>query len=367
MDASRRATPRRHAGAVRPALRVRHGAALALLAALLLVACTPPTHDGEITSATPVGDVFAPRLEVEPEHTFIERFDPPGAGAGLALALATVVRNPNSFPIVLDRIDYRLLIADEVVAESHFDAALALGANGSAALAWTLAGDLGEQRTLWSQVVGAFAGVPLPFAVEGRLVFSSQSYAFTTGTRRLVEGTVLSRESVRAPRIRLESAGSRVMLLHANAPVVALTLLAQNPGDVGYFLTGRGLRLELNDVQIAELDLGPLPLPAGDIVRTELSFVIDRSRLDERAAEALEEALAGRRGDVRVLGDFAYDVLGVDSFPVVVTDGLVLRLPARALPRQAPPGPSDAGYDDDEATDSATEPDDAPDDAPDED
>ncbi len=311
---------------------------LATVAVLgLLAACAPAATDGEITSATPIGDVFAPRFEVEPAETYIERFDPPGAGAGLTLALSTIVRNSNSFPIVLERIDYRLFVAGESVGEASVTAGVELPAGGSADFAWTLQGDLAEHPPLWSKVVGAFAGSPLPFAVEGKLVFSSQSYAFSTGTRPLVDGYALSRESVRPPRIRLEREGSRVTLVHANAPVVTLSLLAQNPGDVGYFLTGRGLVLELNGVHVAELDIGPLPLPAGDVVRSELTFLIDRGRLGEAAAAAVEAALAGERGEVRVLGEFAYDVLGVDSFPVVMPEGLSLLLPARALP--APPAP----------------------------
>jgi hypothetical protein len=297
----------------------------------------PSAHEGEITSATPIGDVLALRFEIEPSETYIERFDPPGAGAGLTLALTTVVRNANSFPVVLERVDYRLLVAGRDVGEGRVVAGIEVQAGGSVPFAWTVVGDLAEHPPLWGKVVAAFAGTPLPFAIEGRLVFSSQSYAFNTGTRSLVEGYALSRESVRAPRLRLERDGSRVTLVHAGAPVVTLSLLAQNPGDVGYFLTGRGLVLELNGMHVAELDLAPLPLAAGDVVRTELNFLIDRGRLGQAALTALDAALAGERGEVRVLGEFAYDVLGVDSFPIVLPDGLSLSLPTRALP--APPAP----------------------------
>jgi hypothetical protein len=302
------------------------------LAMVLAGACAPAPHDREITSATPIGDVFAPRFAVDAADTFIERFDPPGAGAGLALALTTTVQNPNTFAIVVERIDYQLALAGEPVAHGSLPTDLPLEANGSDTLRWTLQGELGERPLLWSQVVAAFAGEPLPFTVHGRVAFSSQTFAFTTGSRLLVDGTVLSRESVQPPRLRLERIGSRVTLVRPDAPVVTLTLMTHNPGDVGYFLTGRGLVLELNGVAVAVLDLGPVPVPAGDTVRSELTFLIDPARLDDRARAALEEALSGERGDVRLLGELAYDVLGVDSFPVDTAGGLTLSLPTVALP-----------------------------------
>ena len=300
---------------------------------LALAACAPAAYDSEITSATPIGDVFAPRFKVDADETYIERFDPPGAGAGLVLAVATVVHNPNSFAIVLERVDYQLALAGEVVAAAVLDTEVEIAAGGSESLRWTIDADLADHATLWSQVVSAFAGSPLPFELEGRLGFASLTYAFTTGVRTLVDGTVLSRESVAAPRIRLDPVGSRVTLVRPDAPVVTLAMVAHNPGDVGYFLSGRGLVLELNDAPVAEIDLGPLPLPGGEGLRTELTILIDRSRLDDAGRDALDAALAGHRGYVRLLGALAYDVLGVDSFTVPDDGSLVLSLPASALPQ----------------------------------
>ena len=306
------------------------GVLVVLLA--LLAACAPATIDTEITSATPIGEVFAPRFEIEPSATFIERFDPPGAGAGLALALATVVRNPNSFAIVLQRIDYRLLLGGEVVAEATLLTDLDVAANSTAPLAWTVEADLTERPELWLQVVRAFASTPLAFELQGQLQFATQSYAFVTLSRPLAEGAALARQEVAPPRLRLDGLASRVALVRPDAPVVTLALVAHNPGDVGSFLTGPALVLELNDEPVATLELGPLPLPAGDTVRTDLTFVIDRARLSAAADEALETALRGERADARLLGAFAYDVLGVDSFTLPNESGLLVRIPERSLP-----------------------------------
>ena len=314
-------------------------ALLALSALLVLVACMPgtaaPDVEREITSATPIGDVFAPRFAFDEADSRIERFDPPGAGAGLALAVASTARNPNSFPIVLQSVDYRLRVAGEVVAEGYRVLDLLLEAGAEASVLWLLEADLAERRALWSPVVAAFAGTPLPIEIEGRVVFSSQSYAFTTGTRPLLAGGVAARESVAAPRLRLDGVATRLALVRRDAPVVSVAMVAQNPGDVGYFLSGRRLTLELNGVAVATLDLAPTPMPARETARVDLVFLIDAPRLEAPALAALEEALAGRRADVRVLGDFAYDVLGVDSFVVALPEPLSITIPAAGLPGAA--------------------------------
>lgn len=317
----------RAGGARRPPVLVA-----VVVVVLALVACTPTAVDHEITSATPLGEVFAPRFEIEPGATFIERFDPPGAGAGLALALATAVRNPNGFPIVLQRIDYRLRLDGEVVAEAAVLTDLEVDANSTAPLAWTVEADLTDKPELWLQVVRAFAGTPLAFELEGQLHFATQSYAFVTLSRPLAEGTALARQEVAPPRLRLDGLSSRVALVRPDAPVVTLALVAYNPGDVGYFLTGPMLVLELNDEPVATLELGPLPLPAGDTVRTDLTFLIDRARLSGAADAALAAALRAERADARLLGPFAYDVLGVDSFTLRNEAGLMVRIPERSLP-----------------------------------
>lgn len=302
-----------------------------VLAALVLAACAPGSaaREGEITSATPLGDVFSPRFEVVADATHIERFDPPGAGAGFALAVGSTVRNPNAFGVVLQSVEYTLAIAGEAIASGAFEPELELSAGESGALAWTIAADLTERRALWSAVVGAYAGTPLPFEVEGRLVFASQSYVFTTGTRSLMSGTALAREAVRSPRLRLDGVRSRIALVRSDAPVAVITLVAVNPGDVGYFLSARDMVLELGGFVLATVDLGPVPMPAGETIRTEITFLIDRGRLGAGAEAALAAVLAGRDGAVRVKGSFVYDVLGVDSFVVDQLGDLVVTLPGR--------------------------------------
>lgn len=310
----------------------------------MLAGCAPSsgTTGAEITSATPIADVFGPRFELIEELTAIERFDPPGAGAGLGVAIASTVRNPNDFPIILERIDYDLVLRGRVVTRAVVEPALLLEPGATETIAWRVDADLADLRELWRPVVDAFAGTPLPFSVEGSVRFTSQSYAFTTGTRTLLEGTVLATEAVMAPRLRLDGRESRVTVVRADAPVVSLALFATNRGDVGYFLSGRELVLELNGEVVATLDLGPVPVPAGETGRVDLVFIVDRARLGAAARGAIDLALWGERADVRLRGAFVYDVLGVDSYAADVGEGLLVSLPPSQLPRLARPAVADA-------------------------
>lgn len=330
--------------AASPVVRWRLARAVLLVALLAAAAlgCAPGAEgarpEREITSATPIGDVFAPRFEVDAAASAIERFDPPGAGAGLVLAVESTVRNPNAFPIVLQRVDYRLQVAGDSVASGSRAFDLPLDPGETRAVSWRFDADLSDRPRLWSAVVGAFAGTPLAFELDGRVVFASQSYSFTTGARDLMGGGVLARQNVVAPRLRLDGIGSRLTVVRADAPAVTVVLVATNPGDVGYFLSGSDVVLELNGAPVATIELAPYPLAAGETVRRELVFLVDVARLEPSARAALDEALAGARGDVRLRGALAYDVLGVDSFRIDPSD-LSVSIPSRALP--TPPAVTD--------------------------
>jgi hypothetical protein len=322
---------------------------VAVTFSLLVAGCVPAARpavtasEGEIVAATPIADVLAPRFEPLAQQTRIERFDPPGAGALLGVAISNHLRNPNDFAITVERIEYTLTLAGTPVARGVLEPALPLAANASEPLAWRIDAPLTDHRPLWRPVVDTFAGTPLPFTLEGVIRFTSQSYAFTTGTLLLVEGTLLADRTVVAPRLRLDGKASRVTVVRSDAPVVAVSLLASNPGDIGYFLSGRELALSVNDAFVATLELGPVPVSAGETRRIELIFIIDVSRLGEEALAALGAALRGERAVVVVRGGFAYDVLGVDSYAVDVGDGLTTALPPAQLP-----GGSETGADGDD-------------------
>lgn len=327
----------------------RPSVAIALLLALLVGGCVPRIV-GEITDMSPVVDVVAPRFAVDGASTRIDRFDPPGAGAGLALTIAVDVVNPNAFDLLLERVDYGLRIGGERIAADVLEPGLLVPALGSAPLRWSLEASLADVPSLWRDVVGTFAGAPLAFAVEGQLRFLSEVFVFTTGVRPLFTGELRAREAIDPPTVAVVAGREQAVVARADAPALRFTLALRNPGDVGYFVSARSLQLELlvprspsdartegavlggprppTPTELAEalpvgtVDLPPLPLPAGATVETDLVVVLDPARLPAAAAARVEALLAGQPTTFVVTGPLVYDVLGVDSFPVPIAGPL---------------------------------------------
>jgi len=315
-----------------PRARAAALAATAAVILLLVAACVPRTVN-EITDATPLVDVVAPRFTVDGGGTRIERFDPPGAGAGLEAALAVSVANPNEFGIVLERVEWTLRLAGRAVASGVLEPALSIPGGADVPFGWVADASLADARELWGPVVGAFAGRPLPFEVEGRLRFVSEVYAFTSGVRTLFAGELVARQTVRAPRLALHDGGHEATAVRPDAPVLRVALSVTNPGDVGYFVSGRDLRVALGVprtpddaaravtaaealdlLEVGRVDLAPVPVPAGATVRTDLFVYVDPAALEPAAVHRLEAALTGAPTPFSVVGAWAYDVLGVDSF-----------------------------------------------------
>ena len=311
----------------------------ALLVAIALAvassACVPRVV-GEITDMSPVVDVVAPRFVLDPRETRIERFDPPGAGAGLVVDLSVVVSNPNTFDLFLESVDYRLLLAGERAYAEALEPRLAVPALGSVRWRWRLEASLADQPRLWRAVVASFAGEPLPFAIEGRLRFLSEVFVFNTGVRPLVSGVLRARQAIVPPEIAVVAGSENTVVARADAPALRFLLALRNPGDVGYFVSARGLALGLLDPAfdasgtplaptederaeveaIADLDLAPVPLPAGATVRHEVVVVLDLERLTPAGRQRVEALMAQGPARFVIEGPFVYDVLGADSFEV---------------------------------------------------
>jgi len=334
-----------------PRARATALAATAAVLVLFLAACVPRTVN-EITEATPLVDVVAPRFAVDGAGTRIERFDPPGAGAGLEAALAVSVSNPNEFGIVLERVEWTLRLAGRAVASGILEPDLAIPGGAEVPLGWVADASLADARELWGPVVGAFAGRPLPFEVEGRLRFVSEVYAFTSGVRTLFAGELVARQTVRAPQLALLGSGHEATAVRPDAPVLRIALSVTNPGDVGYFVSGRDVRVSLGVprtspgdatravtsaealemLEVGRVDLAPVPVPAGATVRTDLFVFVDPAALAPAALHRLEAALTGVATPLEVVGIWAYDVLGVDSFALDSTPELLGLIGPNPLP-----------------------------------
>ena len=294
--------------------RIVPSLAVAGLALLLGVAgCAPGTA---IKSARPLGEIRPPAFEWVPGQTSIERFDPPGAGSGLAMTVGTLVRNPNSFPIRLTSVQYAVVLDGQAVSKGTLDPAVYLEPGATAPVRFPIHSNLEGKRGLLRAVVRAFADTPLPFRIEGTLRFTSASYGFETRKSVLVEGATLARQTVAPPRLRLDESASRAFRLRPGVPVVQVVVMASNPGDIGYFLYGKDLALTLGGQEVGREDMRPVPLAAGQRSRIDLVFYPDPAKLGKGAEATLQAALQGIPTLLRVEGTLTMDVLGVDSFTV---------------------------------------------------
>jgi len=291
--------------------RARALSAVATLA--LLAACAP---GAAIKSATPLGEIKPPVFELIPVRTTIDRFDPPGAGAGLAMTVATMVHNPNAFPVSLDAVDYQVVLHGDRVATGTLEPRLELDAEGEKALSFQVHADLSGKGGLLRAVARAFSDTPLPFRIEGTLRFSSASYAFETRKTLLLAGSTFARQTVAPPRLTLDEAATRVFMLRPDVPVIQVVVKATNPGDIGYFLYGKDLAVTLAGEPLARQDMRPVPLAAGQDGRIDLAFYPSLGSLDAPGRDALQAALQGVPTLLAVEGRLYMDVLGVDSFEV---------------------------------------------------
>lgn len=288
--------------------------ALAAVAALgLLVACAPGTA---IRSARPVGEIKPPVLELIPNETRIDRFDPPGAGAGLVMTVSAMVHNPNGFPVSLEAVTYQVVLHGDRVATGTLEPSLDLATRGEAPLSFQVHADLSGKGGLLRAVAQAFADTPLPFRVEGTERFASSSYVFETRKTLLLAGSAFARQTVAPPRLSLDESGSRIFMLRPDVPVIQVVVKARNPGDIGYFLYGKDLAVTLAGEPMARQDMRPVPLAAGQDGRIDLAFYPAPDALDKAGRDALQAALRGIPTLLRVRGSLFMDVLGVDSFDV---------------------------------------------------
>lgn len=295
---------------------------LAAASLLFLASCAP----GAEVRAVPTTEIVPFTFEAVPGRTRLVRFDPPGAGERLELELAVLGSNPNDFGVRLDRFEYRVLLAGREVARGALEPNRFVTAGGTVPLRFPVRADLPPRRPLLSAVARAFTGDPLPYRLEGQVRFSAGGFAFDTRDALLVEGELLPSETVVPPRVRLDAGGTRAFQVHAGVPVIQIAASAHNPGEIGYFLSGKDVALSLAGQTMARLDIVPLPLPAGETRRLELLFYPDPATLDEAGDRAIDAVLQGVPTGFSVRGGLAMDVLGVESFAVpggLALDGFV--------------------------------------------
>lgn len=282
----------------------------------LLAGCLPAVRE---LRAEPLEPVEPLRFELVPGRTRIERFDPPGAGSSVELTVTAQAQNPNAFGVRLERVAYEVFLAGKSVGQGEVAPGSFIAAGAEVPVRFAMVASLAGDAALVRAVAQAFTGTPLPVRIEGIEVFASESHEFSSARRTLLAGEVSARQLIAPPRLRLDEGASSVFLLRPGLPVVRVVVTASNSGPIGYFLYGQELALELGGELVARQDMPPVPVPAGQASRFELLFYPQVAQLSSAARSLLDAALQGIPTALELRGDFAVDVLGVDSYPVPET------------------------------------------------
>ena len=277
---------------------------------IALSACVPARRGADS------GDVGIPlQFAVVPGQTAIERFDPPGAGATVALTLSAQVTNPNPFGVTLDRVDYEVALRERTVTAGMLEPGTFIGAGEQVPVRFLVSAELANPD-LMVAVAKAFTTTPLPFRISGTTTFRSERDSFTTPPALLFAGETMARDIVEPPTLRLVEGSGSAFAVRRDAPVVQVTLRATNPGSIGYFLYGQEVEVTLGGAPLVIQDIAPVPLPAGQENTFELLFYPEMSELSFAARDALDAALAGLPTLLEIKGDLLLDVLGVDTYRV---------------------------------------------------
>ena len=282
-----------------------------LVLLIALSACVPARRGVD------TGDTGIPlRFEVVPGQTAIERFDPPGAGATVALTLSAQVTNPNPFGVTLESVEYEVALMDRTVTAGVLEPNTFVAAGEQAPVRFLVSAELANPD-LMVAVAKAFTTTPLPFRISGTTTFRSAINSFTTPPATLLQGETMARDIVEPPTLRLVEGAGSAFAVRRDAPVVQVTLHATNPGSIGYFLYGQEVEVTLGGAPLVLQDIAPVPLPAGQESTFELLFYPELSELSFEARDALDAALAGLPTLLEIKGDLLLDVLGVDTYRIV--------------------------------------------------
>lgn len=284
-----------------------------LILASLLGACAPRTaHSPASGPELHTQAVQAPTLELI-EGSHITRLDPLGVGATLGLALSVRLQNPNPFPIEIRGLDYRLFFTQRAAPWAREQSRLLLTPGSSQDLVLDVPVSLDEYPDLAQLMSALNEGAPLPFQFEGLMRVHAQGQSIDVRSGARLAGQAQPRQRLVPPILSLRTDVSRLTFLPPSMPVLQVVFTAENPGDVGYFLSGRDLTLFLDGVPFATTDLVLTAVPAKSRTYLELFFYPDTANLTPAARSRLRHLQAGRDMPFEVQGTLMLDVPGIEA------------------------------------------------------
>ena len=296
-------------------------ASLAAVAVALLVACVP--------GAEPA--LAAPTFRLVPDASRIVRLDPPGAFSegGMLVRVALRATNPNPIGVRLATLEGDLWLNGVPAAGLRFVDGLDLPPRAAADLAVEVAVPLGRLDDLLGPLSDAVAGRPLAYRVDAVVGIDVLGVPTRFPAVTIARGEVRQADLLPAvPRVAFDPAATGVMEARFDRVTLAVGLIVDNPGPLGFVLRAPDARLRLGDREVASLGVPAVRVAARSSATWSQQIVVSPLALGVGLATQLQSVATGGAAaiDIALLGSWELD-LGVlgrwNAPPGVLVSGRV--------------------------------------------
>lgn len=208
-------------------------------------------------------------FELVAEGSGLRRLDLPGIGEGSPAATVRVrtrVSNPNPVAVRIAGLDFDLYVNGNRAGSGSFTGGVELPPRGQTVLDLEVTIGLEGAGRLVADLAEAARGQRTTYRLAGTVSLAADRLGNPRfGPLTIVSGTVSSPLTVVFPTFRLEPDGSGITELKLPDPVsghpglvrVRFLVLVENPGALGYNLTGTSLHLAVAGVDVARAGFPP--------------------------------------------------------------------------------------------------------------
>jgi len=287
-------------------------APVATLVVATLAACLP---GAETALATPT-------FRLVPDASRVVRLDPPGAFSegGLLVRVALRATNPNPIGLRLSELEGDLWLGGVAAAGLRFVGGVELPPRGAADLAVDVAVPLGRLDALVGPLTDALAGRPLAYRVDAVVGVDVLGVPTRFPAVTIARGAV-SQADLRpaVPRVSFDPATTGVKEARFDRVTLAIGLIVDNPGPLGFVLRAPDARLRLGDREVASVGVPAVRVAARSSATWAQEVVVSPVALGVALATQLQAVAAGGAAaiDIAILGSWELDlgVLGRWSAP----------------------------------------------------
>ncbi|MFU8887493.1 MAG: LEA type 2 family protein [Trueperaceae bacterium] len=279
--------------------------ALAVGAIAALAACLPGTEPA----------LAAPTFRLVPDATRIVRLDPPGAftEGGMLVRVALRATNPNPIGLRLAELEGELRLNDVPAAGLRFVGGLELPPRAAADLVVEVSVPLGRIDALVGPLSDAVAGRPLVYRVDAVVGVDVLGVPTRFPAVTIARGEVRQADLLpAAPRVSFDPTTTGVREARFDRVTLAIGLIVDNPGPLGFVLRAPDARLRLGDRDVATVGVPAVRVAARSSATWAQEVVFSPVALGVTLATQLQAIATGGAAaiDIALLGSWELD-LGV--------------------------------------------------------